>query len=94
MTAGRLLLIVLFLGAAAPLTACVKANPGAPTPFCTRCAVVESVVQRPAYMERRVVYDVMVRMDHGGRRLLTFDQPPRLRTGDRVRLTGDRVERG
>jgi hypothetical protein len=94
MTGGRLLLIVFLLGATAPLTACVKSNAGAPTSFCTRCAVVESVVSRPVFMERRVVYDVTVRMDHGGRRLLTFDQPPNLRAGDRVRLSGDKVERG
>jgi hypothetical protein len=93
MTCGRLLLIVFLLGATAPLAACVN-NAGTPTSFCTRCAVVESVVSRPVFMERRAVYDVTVRMDHGGRRLLTFDQPPNLRAGDRVRLSGDKVERG
>ena len=41
----------------------------------------------------RVVYDVVVRMDYGGRRLLTYDNPPPLRAGDKVEVTGTQISR-
>jgi hypothetical protein len=41
----------------------------------------------------RVVYDVIVRMEYGGRRLLTYDRPPPLRTGDKVEITGTQIAR-
>ena len=43
--------------------------------------------------QSRRVYDVIVRMEYGGRRLLTYDRPPPLRVGDKVEVTGTQVAR-
>jgi hypothetical protein len=41
----------------------------------------------------KVVYDVIVRMEYGGRRMLTFDRPPPLSAGDKVEVTGTQLAR-
>ncbi len=103
MTASRLVLVAVLLSCVAPLAACGQASAGIPERFparsafdlgaCTRCGAVESVVSRPLHMRGGAVYDVTIRMDHGGRRVLTFDRPPGLRAGDKIRISGDALER-
>ena len=45
-------------------------------------------------VRKRVVYDVTVRMEKDGtRRTLTFSQPPPLREGEKVQVTGNQIER-
>ena len=103
MTAGRRVLSVALLSCVLPLAACGDATAGIPERFptrnafdlgaCMRCGAVEAVVSRPLHMRRGVVYDVTIHMDHGGRRVLTFDRPPGLRPGDKIRISGDALER-
>lgn len=44
-------------------------------------------------MNRRLVYDVTVRMESGEKRRLTFDVPPALSEGDEVEVTGNQIAR-
>lgn len=41
----------------------------------------------------RTVYDIAVQMDNGGERRFTFNSDQSLRTGDRVRVSGNNVSR-
>ena len=44
-------------------------------------------------MNKRLEYDVTVRMDDGARRVFTFDTPPELKQGDKVEVKGNVIER-
>ena len=44
-------------------------------------------------LNKRLVYVVTVRMEKDGtRRVFNFDQPPPLKAGDDVKVTGNRIE--
>lgn len=57
-----------------------------------RCGIVESVSRLDRGPWREAQYEVVVRTDEGGRRIVTYENSPPVRVGDAVRFAGDGLE--